>query len=536
MPAIIPIQLQKNNISDFSMTITQMKRYCLVVLWLLCGAAARAQVTNPPAVCYEIFVRSFADSNGDGVGDINGITSKLDYLKELGVDALWLTPICKSPTYHKYDVVDYRQIDPEYGTMEDFKILLSEAHKRGIRIIKDFVVNHTSDQHAWFREAKKGKENPYRDYYVWLPQKTIDSLGIATREKSGDSWEINPWHAVKDGGDEKFYGLFWSGMPDLNFDNPKVREEIYSAAKFWLSDVGVDGFRMDAAKHIYPDWEAEKSHAFWAEFREKVTSFKPDVYLVGEVWSTPDKVAPYFKGLPANFNIDASLTIHKMLGKGEKTDLIGNLEQTHAAYRKVNPDFIDALFTGNHDQIRIGTTVNGDIDKMKMAASLLLTLPGEPYLYYGEEIGMLGDKPDENIREPFLWSDKSSDIQRTHWMKPAYSTDEKVRNLELQKNDPGSIFNHYKKLLKLRHSQPALAHITPVNLSESGIEGENIITFIRPHSSGDLLVIHNVGSTEKVIDLPSKIKQKKPLFISSDKVVFNAKTLKLPAYTTVILK
>lgn len=516
------------------MSIKQNKRAIFFAFWFLYGTITQAQVTKPPGVCYEIFVRSFADSNHDGIGDINGITSKLDYLKDLGIDALWLTPICKSPTYHKYDVADYRQIDPEYGTIDDFKRLISEAHKRNMKIVKDLVVNHTSNQHPWFLEAQKGKDNPYRDYYVWLSQTKIDSLGIATREKSGDSWEVNPWHAIKEAGPEKYYGLFWSGMPDLNFDNPKVREEIYSVAEFWLKEVGLDGFRLDAAKHIYPDWEAEKSQAFWVEFREKVTGYKPDVYLVGEVWATPDKVAPYFRGLPANFNIDAALAIQKILGKGEHVDLVKQLTDTYGEYKKVNPDFIDVTVTGNHDQIRIGTAVNGNIDKMKVAANLLLTLPGEPYLYYGEEIGMLGDKPDENIREPFLWAAKSADKQRPTWLNPKFSTDESVRNLEIQKADPGSLFNHYKKLLKLRHSQPALGQVSPVNLAESGIRETDVISFIRTDRSGDLLVIHNVGDTERSISIPGKFKT--PLFHSPSKAEIKNQTLKLPAYSVVVLK
>lgn len=517
------------------MTI-QIKNAGLLFLWFLCGgAAAQAQSTKPPGVCYEIFVRSFADSNGDGIGDINGITAKLDYLKELGVDALWLTPICKSPTYHKYDVVDYKAVDPEYGTLADLKNLIAEAHKRKIRIIKDLVVNHTSNQHPWFLEAQKGKDNPYRDYYVWLPQKAIDSLGIATREKSGDSWEVNPWHSIPEANPEKYYGLFWSGMPDLNFDNPKVRNEIYDIARFWLQEVGIDGFRLDAAKHIYPDWEAGKSQAFWVEFREKVTGYKPDVYLVGEIWTTPDKVAPYFKGLPANFNIDASLAIQKILSKGAQSDLVAQLLNTYSEYKKVNPDFVDATITGNHDQLRIGTAVNGDLNKMKMAAALLLTLPGEPYLYYGEEIGMLGNKPDENIREPFLWKAKNEDKMRTSWMKPAFSTDEKVKNLEAQKADPGSLFNYYKKLLQLRHNHQALAQVSPANLMASDIRETDILSFVRPHASGGLLVIHNTGDSEKIITLPAAFKSGKLIF-SSDEVTMKEGSLRLPALGTVVVK
>lgn len=504
----------------------------MLLLWTV--TTSNGQNTDPPAVCYEIFVRSFADSNGDGIGDINGITSRLDYLKELGVDALWLTPLCKSPTYHKYDVMDYRQIDPEFGTMDDFKRLLAEAHKREIRIIKDLVINHTSDQHPWFQQARTGKQNPYRDYYVWLDQKSIDSLGIATREKSGDSWEVNPWHSLKEGGAEKYYGLFWGGMPDLNFDNPKVRQEIYAVADFWLTQVGVDGFRLDAAKHIYPDWEADKSHAFWIEFRENIRRIKPDAYLVGEVWSTPEKVAPYFKGLPANFNVDAALAIHQMLRSGEPTDLIGQLQRTYRAYEAANPGFIDAIFANNHDHVRIGTTAGGDIDRMKLAASLLLTLPGEPYLYYGEEIGMLGNKPDEHIREPFLWREHAQDQQRTRWMKPTYSTDQSVRNLEAQIQDSSSLYHHYKTLIQLRHQFPALRQVAPVNLLRSDLAKPGVIAFTRPHLSGDVFVIHNMSGAEKTIELPAGIKGKRLLFASSRKTSIAGSKLEIPAYASMI--
>jgi alpha-amylase len=243
-----------------------------------------------PRVCYEIFVRSFCDSNKDGIGDLNGITSKLDYLQDLGVEALWLTPFCKSPSYHKYDVVDYQVIDPEYGTMQDLERLIEEAHRRDIRIIIDFVINHTSSENKWFLEAKKGKDNPFRNYYSWLTPAQIDSMGVAIREKTADSWETNPWHWAKKGDTEKYYGMFWSGMPDLNMDEPKVRKEIYEIGRFWL-EKGIDGFRMDAAKHIYPEWEAPKAHDFWVEFRQEMEKIKPDVYIVGEVWTTAENVA-----------------------------------------------------------------------------------------------------------------------------------------------------------------------------------------------------------------------------------------------------
>lgn len=513
-----------------------MKRFILSLFAgaLAIGQAAYAQ-PKTPKVCYEIFVRSFADSNGDGLGDLNGITAKLDYLKNLGVDALWLTPISKSPTYHKYDVVDYKSIDPEYGTLDDYKRLIQEAHKRGILVFKDFVINHSSSEHPWFVSAKGSKTSPYRNYYNWLPPKTIDSLGIATREAAGGSWELTPWHFANKGDDEKYYGLFTGMMPDLNYDNPKLRREIYEIGKWWLQDIGVDGFRLDAAKHIYPDWEAPKSHAFWQEFYKEMASVKPEVYLIGEVWTTPDKVAPYFKGLPANFNIDAHLKLHEILKTGNERGFIKKLISDYKTYAAANPNFIDAPILSNHDGTRIGTVVGGDINKMKAAANLLLTLPGEPYLYYGEEIGMLGEKPDEFLREPFLWTAQATDKSRPTWEKPRFSNDQTVRPLSVQEADPNSLYNHYKKLIAFRKSQPALVQVTPVNLAESGIDQEGVLSFIRPHQKGNLVIIQNLTGEMKTIPFSSTTKSYKKVLFRTNSANVVKDALQLGAYGMAVL-
>ena len=514
-----------------------MKKLFLLGIALLSTFNPFAQ-TKTPEVCYEIFVRSFADSNGDGIGDINGITSKLDYLKSLGVDALWLTPVSKSPSYHKYDVTDYKSIDPEFGTIDDYKRLISEAHKRKIKIIKDFVINHTSDKHPWFLEAKKGKSNPYRDYYVWMTPKMIDSLGIATREQAGGSWEVTPWHFAHQGDTEKYYALFWGGMPDLNYDNPKVRKEVYEAAKYWLKEVGVDGFRLDAAKHIYPDWEAEKCHAFWQEFRKEMTATKPDVYIVGEVWTSADKVAPYFKGLPANFHIDEGFAIQKVVKEEKDDNLIQKILSDYKAFGSQNPDFIDATIIDNHDQDRIGTVMNNDVNKMKVAAQLLLSLPGQPYIYYGEELGMLGKKPDENIREPFIWEKEASDKVRTTWLKPVFTTEKTVRPLSEQVKDPNSVFSTYKNLIAFRKSQPAMRQVIRPNLQESAIKQEGILAFVRNHTSGNLLVIHNLTGKVQDIQLPSSEQKYKAIVFttSGKKGALNSTKVAVPAFGMVVLK
>jgi alpha-amylase len=491
--------------------------------------------TDVPRICYEIFVRSFADSNNDGIGDINGITSKLDYLKDLGVEALWLTPVCKSSSYHKYDVVDYLKIDPECGTLEDYKHLIAEAHKRNILIIKDLVINHTSNKNLWFVEASKEKDNPYRNFYTWKTPKEIDSLGLARREAGGGSWELKPWHFAQKGDEEKYYGLFSGTMPDLNYDNPRVREEIYKISKYWLKDVGVDGFRMDAAKHIYPDWEAEKSHAFWQEFRHEMEKVKPNVYIVGEVWTSAEKVAPFFKGLPANFHFDMCFTIQRIAKTGKDENLIKKLLADYQAFSKEDVDFIDATIIGNHDQTRIGSIVNGDKKKMKVAANLLLTLPGQPYIYYGEELGMLGKKPDEFIREPFLWDKRDASPDRTKWIKPRYSTDSVVTPLKFQQNDENSMYNHYKKLIAFRNNHAAIWQISPPNLQESAIKQEGIIAFIRPHESGDLLVIHNVSGEKQVVNAAELAKFKHIIFKTND-AKMNQNLLEIDGFGVVVFR
>jgi len=259
----------------------------------------------PNAVTYEIFIQSFYDSDGDSIGDFTGMTQKLNYLQNLGVKGVWLMPMMPSPSYHKYDVTDYRSTHPDYGTLEQFKDFINEAHQRDIKVVIDFVVNHTGADHPWFLESKKGPESEFRDYYVWRKREDILEE-IEKKETSLDSDNITQWHAAE-GNEELYYGFFWGGMPDLNYDNPAVRKEIFDAGKFWLSEVGVDGFRLDAAKHIFPDDRPEDNHNFWIEFRSEMEKVKPDVYLVGEVWSDAQTVAPYLKGLPAAFNFDFGL-------------------------------------------------------------------------------------------------------------------------------------------------------------------------------------------------------------------------------------
>lgn len=459
----------------------------------------------PSAVAYEIFIQSFADSNGDGIGDIKGATLKLDYLQDLGVKAVWLMPIMPSPSYHKYDVTDYKAIHPDYGTMKEFKFFVIEAHKRGIKVIIDMIINHTSSEHSWFKQAAADMDSPYREYYVWADKDSIADQ-IAKKEITQDSDNIRQWHTVDDDEEaEHYYGFFYGGMPDLNFDSEKVREEIIGIGRFWLEDVGVDGFRLDAAKHIFPDERIEDSYEWWKYYWDEMQSIKPDVYLVGEVWAPSGIVKEFAKGFPALFNFDLAGSIQQSVIQQKhiaatiegpewvnlkNENLVARLIEQRKMLKEVNPDYHDAIFLSNHDQNRVMSNFKGNSAKAKLAASILLTLPGSPYIYYGEEIGMLGKKPDEHIREPFLWGGRNQDYLRTSWIKPKFSTDAKVDPVNLQVQDKNSILNHYKKMIALRNTHSVL------NKGEIGLLALNndyLMPFIRTYKEDTLKVIHNLS-------------------------------------------
>lgn len=488
-----------------------------------------------PRVCYEIFVRSFCDSNGDGIGDLNGITSRLDYLSDLGIECIWLTPIHPSPSYHKYDPVDYYAIEPEFGTMADFKRLLSEARKRNIAVYLDLIVNHTSTYHPWFVEASKGKDNPYRNFYWWLPPSKIEELGIAERQTSDDSDEVYPWHEIP-GDPEKYYGLFWKGMPDLNYDSEALKKELEKIITFWLSEIGIDGFRLDAARHIYPLWESEKNLNFWAYFNQIVQKVKPGAYTVAEVWASTYEVAPYLENLNATFHFDLSFALQRILIQGKDENIIQQLIASYQQFEAFNPEFVDAIMLTNHDQDRIGSVVSNNHEKMKLAACLLLTLPGQPYIYYGEEIGMLGTKPDPYIREPFLWSKREDDPDKTNWQQAEFSTLKTIQPLSVQRTDPDSIYNHYKKLIALRKSTLALSQIISPNLEEVESLDDEIIAYVRTHPTEPVLIIHNLSMDTKFIDLPESKKDfEKVLFTSPATTVDAEGKWELPALGSLFL-
>ncbi len=488
----------------------------------------------PRGVNYEVFVLSFADGNGDGKGDLIGLTSKLDYLKDLGVGGLWLMPVMPSRSYHKYDVIDYKGIDPAYGTVDDFKNFVAEAHNRGIQVIIDLIMNHTGSDHPWFKEAIKGKDNPYRNYYVWADKDSVAGA-IAKKSTTLDSDNITQWHAVNnDALSEHYYGYFYSEMPDLNFDNPKVKEEFVEIGKFWLTEMNVDGFRLDAAKHIFPTDRAADNHTFWVWFRGEMEKIRPEVYLVGEVWSEAEEVAPYLKGLPALFNFDMGYAITSVVKEGKDTiNLIEKYKGIHDFYTSITPDFVDATFLKNHDQNRILSELDGDEIKMRVAAAILFTLPGTPYVYYGEEIGMKGMKPDEHIREPFIWSDAGEDPVQTTWAVPKYSTDKTVVPLSIQRNDPKSLYSFYRRWIHYRNSSDIL---TSGELSVTPIQMPEVISLIRTIGSQKRLALHNISAEEVTVSLEGLAEFSSVDISTIEGIDISENEVKLPAFSSTVFK
>jgi len=405
------------------------------------------------AVFYEVFVRSFYDSNGDGIGDLNGLISKLDYLNDgdpatttdLGVTALWLMPVHPSPAYHGYAVTDYYSINPQYGTLDDFRRLVTEAHRRGVRIILDLVLNHTSSQHPWFVSAQD-PQSAYRDWYVW----SATDPGW-TGAAGQPAW-------VASGG-AYYYAYFDLSMPDLNYTNPAVTDKMDDVVRFWLTDVGVDGFRLDAAQYLIEEGSVQSNsaltHQWYKGFRGFYKGLAPQALTVGEVWNTSAIVSEYLQGDELDLAFDFDLAAAFIVSAR-----VGNVD---AARRVLSADLATfkpsqfATFLSNHDQNRALSQLAGKPEKGRVAASMLLTAPGVPFVYYGEELGMLGLKPDEQIRAPMQWSGEQNGgfTLGTPW-EPPQPDFVAGKNVAAETADPGSLLSHYRALIGLRNEHAAL--------------------------------------------------------------------------------
>lgn len=626
-------------------------------------------------ISYQLLVYSFADGDGDGYGDINGLISKLDYINSLGVKAVWLSPVHPSPSYHGYDVTDYTKVNPKFGTESDFDRLVAEAHSRGIRVYLDYVLNHTSVEHPWFRAAQSSADSEYRNFYIFSQDPEADvkagKIDMISSEGAG-GYNAGEWFSttasseVESGcykfvldwsdaskptvtvtaadkadadnpdqgtsgakylyyGDnvcKKFYdkgnGIYeltvdfasswgflirtsnttWDGgtkygaasrsdklkmgtpfaldnsaaadimfdsmnlwyyhshfytasFADLNYGklsdlkNSPAFREVVAAAKGWI-DRGVDGFRLDAVKHIYHNAGGSENPAFLKIFYDELNAYykgkgkTEELYMVGEVLSGAAEVAPYYQGLPALFEFDfwhrLEWAINNHTGCYFAKDIMG-YQQLYAAHR---PDYIEATKLSNHDEDRTASKLGKSMDKEKLAAAVLLTGPGEPYIYYGEELGLYGtkDKGDEYVRGPMLWGDNTVTAYTDKIDKGVASG---IKSVAEQQKDENSLLNVYVRFARLRNTYPALAE---GKMSKHGtynesntVAGKSVAAWYMTKDREKMLVIHNFGASSTEITLTDKIE--KAVGVNGDiqqKKDSDGMKVKMGAYSSVVFK
>ena len=437
-------------------------------------------------IFYELFVRSFYDSDEDGIGDLQGLIEKLDYLNDgdptttndLGITGIWLMPIMESPSYHGYNATDYYTIEPDYGNMQDFEEFLQEAHSRGIKVIIDLVLNHTSSQHPWFLQSSNSQNN-FRDWYIW----SDNNPGIT------GPWGQNVWHYNQG---NYYYGLFWSGMPDLNFEHQEVKQEMKNVANFWLNK-GVDGFRLDAIKYLVENGSnLENTPANFSlieEFNYEYKYTSSESFTIGEAWSNTNSIIPYVQEgrLDACFDFDLASDILNSVNSGSSVGIKQQIQTIQESY----PALQYGTFLTNHDMDRVFNKLGYSNEKMKLAASIYLTLPGVPFIYYGEEIGMIGTGDHQNIRRPMQWSNSvnAGFSNSVPWRSVAnnYLTN----NVETTLSDTNSLVNHYKKLIQIRNKYAALRKGNILMLENNS---EEILSFARTFRNKTILINCNLSN------------------------------------------
>lgn len=507
------------------------------------------------SVVYQIYPRSFKDSNGDGIGDIKGIIEKLDYLKELGIDVIWLSPVYQSPNDDNgYDISNYQSIMDEFGTMTDWENLLAEIHKRDMKLIMDLVVNHSSDEHAWFVESRKSKDNPYRDYYIWRPGKDGKEPNNWESTFSGSAWEYDELT------DEYFLHLFSKKQPDLNWENETLRDEVYSMMKWWL-DKGIDGFRMDVINLISKDPElpdapnpegrpyvgggqyyvnGPRIHEYLQEMNQKVLS-QYDILTVGEMPGASVEDARLYTD-PERQEVNMIFTFEHMdLDSGPKGkwdlrpfNLLALKENMTKWQTGLHGIGWNSLYLNNHDQPRMVSRFGNDkeyrLESAKMLATFLHMLQGTPYVYQGEEIGMTNvrfesidqykdietlnmyrekvidgnedhdkvmesiyTKGRDNARTPMQWdaSEHAGFTTGTPWLE--VNPNFKEINAELAVQDENSIYHYYRKLIALRKENPIMVYGEYQLIDE---ENDKVYSYLRKYEDQTLLVITNFTDQE----------------------------------------
>ncbi|MBS5936938.1 alpha-glucosidase [Clostridium sp.] len=533
------------------------------------------------SVVYQIYPRSFKDSNGDGIGDIQGIIEKLDYLKDLGIDVIWLSPVYKSPNDDNgYDISDYYDIMDEFGTMEDMDILLSESKKRGIKILMDLVVNHTSDEHKWFIEAKKSKDNEYRDYYIWRKPVNGKEPNELISTFSGSAWEYD------EASGEYYLHLFSKKQPDLNWENEKVREEVWKMMNFWI-DKGIGGFRMDVIDLVgkVPDEMIKENGPMLHNYLQEMNknSFgKHDLLTVGETWGATPEVAKLYSNPNRNelsmvFQFE-HISLDKIPGKN-KWDLkpldLRDLKRVFSKWQtELEGEGWNSLFWNNHDLPRIVSRWGNDkeyrVESAKMLATLLHGLKGTPYIYQGEEIGMTNIKFDtieeyndieirnmykdriargfkheeimesiyakgrDNARTPMQWSEEENAGFTTG--KPWLTINENYKDINVERalKDKNSIFYHYKKLIELRKENEVIIYGDYTLIDP---DDKDIYAYTRELNGDKILVVCNFYSENIEFNYKDIVNKEPNILLSNySNSSTNIKKLKLRPYEAIMFR
>jgi maltose alpha-D-glucosyltransferase / alpha-amylase len=490
------------------------------------------------AIFYELQVKSFYDSNADGIGDFRGLVEKLDYLKDLGVDCIWVTPFFPSPLKDDgYDIADFYGVHADFGTLQDAKLFIKEAHRRNLKVMFDLVMNHTSDQHPWFQEARSDPKSPRRGYYVWsdTDEKYQDARIIFT-DTERSNWTWDP--AAK----QYFWHRFFSHQPDLNYDNPRVRRSIFKIMRHWL-EMGVDGFRADAIPYLFEregtnGENLPETHAYLKEVRREIDRQFPGRILLAEANQWPADVRPYFGDgdeFHMAFNFPVMPRIYMALRREDRTPIIDIISQL--------PDIPEAcqwcLFLRNHDELtlemvtdeerdymyaeyakdprmkinvgirrRLAPLVDNGRRRIELLNSLLFTLPGSPIIYYGDEIGMgdniyLGDR--NGVRTPMQWSgDRNAGFSRADAarlyspviMDPVYGY--QATNVEAQERNPSSLLNWMKRLIRLRKQYPVFGRGA---IEFCHPENRKVLVYIRKGENQTVLVVNNLSRFVQPVQL-----------------------------------
>ena len=488
-------------------------------------------------VFYEIFVGSFSDSNGDGIGDLRGIINRMDYLNDgddasgrsLGVEGIWLTPIFRSRSYHKYDVDDYYAIDPSFGTMDDLKELISLCHQRNVKLILDLPINHTGSLNQWFSSFtvahRQGlSSDPYYDFYSWCP--------------AGETAPVGRTFAPLSGTDDRYECNFDSGMPELNFDSEAVRQAVLDVGKFYL-DLGVDGFRFDAAKYVYFGDHAD-STSFWSWYVRELKKIKPDLYTVAEVWDSDGVTDLYFPAVNCfDFTVSqAEGLIAQAAQKGDVNRYTAYVDQYLATVAPMNQDAMLVPFLANHDNDRAAGYLPSLNYFAQMAANLLILGPGSPFVYYGEELGMRGSRggsnTDANRRLAMVWGDGDTVAD------PTGATYDKNNRADApaaeQLQNANSLYTYYKKLIMIRKANPEIARgdYTALALKDTKVGG-----FISKWNGSQVCVLHNTTGSEAVFDLRTiglAAFTRISASVGKGEASLDGTSLTIPAQTSVVLR